>query len=269
VTHEAGSDERSTTDDETNAAEFDTLAEWTAEAARVLGPDHFIPAACRGSGGPAALSWFLDRLQPAAGSLLLDVGAGVGGPGAFAAERTGARPLLAEPQPGACRAARRLFGLDVVQADAVALPVPNGSADTVWSLGVLDTLPDHVAFFAEIARCLRPSGAFGLLAYVAIGDVSAAPESNHFPTPEEMSALIEGAGLRPTDHTALAELGPAPDDWARRADAVDEEVARRHGGHPVWRQAHDQEQAIGELIGSGRVRGELFVLRPSAPSSAG
>ena len=31
------------------AAEFGTVAEWTAEAAVELGQDYYIPAACRGS----------------------------------------------------------------------------------------------------------------------------------------------------------------------------------------------------------------------------
>ena len=35
-------------------AEFDTIAEWTAEIAWDLGPDYFLPAACRGSGNPAS-----------------------------------------------------------------------------------------------------------------------------------------------------------------------------------------------------------------------
>src|ERR1700735_3340006 len=40
-------------------AEFDTVAEWTAEVAAGLGPGYYLPAACRGSGHPAALDWLL------------------------------------------------------------------------------------------------------------------------------------------------------------------------------------------------------------------
>ena len=36
-------------------AEFDTVAYWTAEVAVELGPEYFIPAACRGSSSPATL----------------------------------------------------------------------------------------------------------------------------------------------------------------------------------------------------------------------
>jgi hypothetical protein len=44
-------------------AEFDTVAAWTAEVALDLGPDHYLPAGCRGSGSPGALRWLLDRLE--------------------------------------------------------------------------------------------------------------------------------------------------------------------------------------------------------------
>ena len=96
--------------DEAMEDEFDTVAEWTAQVAADLGPEYFIPAGCRGSGQPAALDWLLAGMRPQAGELLIDVGAGVGGPDAYAARHTGVRPVLVEPEPGACRAAVRLFG---------------------------------------------------------------------------------------------------------------------------------------------------------------
>ena len=43
--------------DEDQTDEFDVAARWTAESVGRLGPDHAIPAACRGSGGPGALAW--------------------------------------------------------------------------------------------------------------------------------------------------------------------------------------------------------------------
>ena len=84
------------------SAEFDTVAEWTADVAAELGPDHHVPAGCRGSGSPAALDWLVERLDLASGETLVDCGAGVGGPAAYAAQRSEVRPLLVEPEPGAC-----------------------------------------------------------------------------------------------------------------------------------------------------------------------
>ena len=59
------------------AAEFDTVAEWTAQVAADLGPDYYIPAACRGSGRPSALDWLLAGLDPHSGDVMIDIGAGL------------------------------------------------------------------------------------------------------------------------------------------------------------------------------------------------
>ena len=93
------------------AAEFGTVAEWTAEAAVELGQDYYIPAACRGSGSPAALDWLIEHLDLAPGDTLLDCGAGVGGPAAYAAERRSVRPVLVG------RGVRRSFGEVMAEYD--------------------------------------------------------------------------------------------------------------------------------------------------------
>src|ERR1700710_2945823 len=61
-------------------SEFGTVAGWTEEAARALGPEHAVPAGCRGSGSEGALRWLADALEVRAGDRVLDSGAGVGGP---------------------------------------------------------------------------------------------------------------------------------------------------------------------------------------------
>ena len=78
------------------AAEFDVVAAWTADVALDLGADYFIPAGCRGSGSPAVLDWLLAAMGVTAADRFLDAGAGVGGPAAYARERTGVAPVLAE-----------------------------------------------------------------------------------------------------------------------------------------------------------------------------
>ena len=92
-------------------AEFDVVATWTLEAVQRLGADHAIPAGCRGSASPGALAWLGEACELAEGSILVDVGGGVGGPAAFAAERFGVHPVLVEPMLGACRAAHAMFGI--------------------------------------------------------------------------------------------------------------------------------------------------------------
>ena len=95
-------------------AEFDTVAGWTEEAVRALGPEYAIPAGCRGSGSEGALRWLADRLALAPGrpGCSTPARASAARPGWLAAER-GVRPVCAEPMAAAVRAGRRLFGLPV------------------------------------------------------------------------------------------------------------------------------------------------------------
>jgi len=245
------------------AAEFDTVAAWTADVALDLGPEHHVPAGCRGSGGPAALRWFLQHLSPDPHATFLDVGAGVGGPAAFAAQEAGVRPVLTEPQGGACRAARRLFDLPVLQA-ASPLPVSDASVFVGWCLGVLCTVADQPQLLRELRRVLAPDARLGLLVYVAENDeVPDAPEGNHFPTSSALTDLLDGAGLAVVDSGHLAELAATPDLWQERADAVEAELERRHGSDPRFVTAERQSGRIGRLIADGQVRGTMLVVRPT------
>ena len=251
---------------EAMAAEFDTVAAWTAQVALDLGPEHHIPAGCRGSGGPAALHWFLDRLRPEPGTTFLDVGAGVGGPAGFAAQEAGVAPVLTEPQRGACRAARRLFGLPVVQAGS-ALPVRDAAVSSGWCLGVLCTVEDQPGLVRELRRVLAPEARFGLLVYVAArADVPNAPEGNHFPTADRLAALVDDAGLVVEQSAHLADFAVAPPLWQHRVDVVEAELERRHGADGRFRTAERQSSRLGRLIAAGEVRGTMLVVRPAVRS---
>jgi SAM-dependent methyltransferase len=108
-----------------------------------------------------------EACELAAGTTLLDVGAGAGGPAAWAAERYGVRPILLEPMQSACRAAARLFGFPVIAADGARMPLRTGSIDAAWCLGVLCTVEDKAALLGEIHRVLVPGASLGLLVVVA------------------------------------------------------------------------------------------------------
>ena len=201
-------------------AEFDTVAEWTAQVAADLGPEYYIPAACRGSGQPAVLDWLLERLGPRPGEVMIDVGAGLGGPAAYAARRTGVQPVLAEPEPDACRAAARLFGAPVLQADATALPFGDATADLAWCLGVLCTAPGTAAqraMLGQLRRVIRPGGRIGLLVFLAVADRAGRPAAGQ-PLPVQRPAARPvrpgrpgggGRGRLPRHHPAAAGLDRA------------------------------------------------------------
>lgn len=247
------------------AAEFDTVAEWTAQVAEALGPEYFIPAGCRGSGQPSALDWLLDRLRPAAGEVLIDVGAGVGGPAAYAAERTGVRPVLLEPEPGACRAAVRLFGAPVARADAIALPEPDASASLLWSLGVLctqATLENQLAMLLQLRRVLRPGGRIGLLVYLATTPrLDDPPQGNLFPADGQLNELLGRADLQVLSQADAGDLPPPPADWQDRTAAVERELQRRFGHTPQLSAASEQSDRIGRLLSSGQLTCQVLILR--------
>ena len=243
-------------------AEFDTVASWTAHVAADLGPSCHIPAGCRGSGSPGVLRWFIDRLDVTAGETFLDVGAGVGGPAAFADQEAGAAPVLTDPEAGACRAAQRLFGLPAVRA-GTELPIASGCVGVGWSLGVLCTVIDQSAYLAELHRVLQPDARFGLLVYTASHPgplVHPQPKGNRFPTEERLADLLATARLRVRTSGRSDDFTAAPSAWQEATARVEAELERRHGSHPIWQTASEQAARMGQLLEAGEVTGELLVV---------
>lgn len=243
-------------------AEFDTVAEWTAQVAAELGPDYHVPAGCRGSGSPPALEWLIAQMGLTAGATLLDSGAGVGGPAAYAARARSVLPVLVEPETGACRAAQKLFGLPVVCAEGAALPVADSTFDAAWALGVLCTTPNQLGLLEELRRVVRPGGRIGLLVFVAHRDTANdAMEGNHFPTSDRLRELVSRAGLDVEHWLGTSALPAIEDAWNERIDTVTEALSNRHGHTKAWQLAERQSATIGRLLQDGALTGELLVLR--------
>lgn len=246
-------------DDDALRNEFDTQARWTHEAIDELGAPYALPATCRGSGSPAGLRWLCAPLER--GSLLIDVGGGMGGPAAFAVAEAGVRAVVVEPMAGACQVAAGVFGLTAVVADGEALPLADGVADAVWCLGVLCTTDRQGELVQELGRVLAPGAPLGLLVFVRRGEVTGAPTGNHFPTDDELGGLLDAAGLTVVDQVMLADLDETPDEWQRVVDRVDDVIERRHGADPRLTDARDQERRLARLLADGRIAGVLLQAR--------
>lgn len=241
-------------------AEFDTVAEWTADAALSLGPEHYLPAGFRGSGGPRTIGALLEHLDVRPAHRLLDVGAGVGGPAAYARKRHGVQPVLVDPEAGACRAARRLFGLPTVRADAATLPFADASFDVVWSLGVLCTTVDHRSALRELRRVLAPGGRLGLLVYVATGEVPETPDGNNFPSPHGLHDDLDSVGFSVAHAQPMVPPSEESPSWQEKVSAVRSRIAERYASHEAWQTAQRQTDRMSSLLTDGTVTGQLFIL---------
>jgi SAM-dependent methyltransferase len=240
-------------------AEFDTVAGWTEEAVRALGPEYAVPAGCRGSGSEGALRWLADRLDLGPGTRMLDAGAGVGGPAGWLAAQRGLRPVCAEPMVAAVRASRRLFGLPSVVSLGQQLPFGDGAFEAAWCLGVLCTTSDKAGALGELRRVLVDGARLGLLVFVADHPLPPPlPEGNVFPSEAELRGLLADAGFT-LDATADADLGDSPAEWTERADAVEAEIARRHGDDPAFHQAEENSRRVGRLLSDGGLRAWLGI----------
>jgi len=252
----------STVDDEAMQDEFDVLPGWTADAVEELGGDYALPAACRGSGTPAALRWLCEQLGLAAGATLLDSGAGVGGPAELAAREYGVSPTLVDPMPGACRAAGRLFGRPTAAAGGERLPFPEGAFDASWSIGVLCTIDDKPPVVHELRRVVRDGSPVGLLVFVrTVESLPDQPSGNSFPTRDEVASLLAAARLELVAEAALADFPDPPQEWQQRLDRLDEVMERDHGEDERFLTAGRQQQTMGRLFGDGLVEGRLFAAR--------
>lgn len=103
----------------------------------------------------------LDRLQPAPGERILDIGCGTGRLTADLYGRVGDGVITAvDRSPAMVREARRHLParIGVAEADAVALPFGDERFDAVFSTATFHWVPDHPRLFAEIHRVLRRGG---------------------------------------------------------------------------------------------------------------
>lgn len=241
------------------AQEFDTVAEWTRAAVAELGPDHALPAACRGSASSAGLDWLVTACGLGRGTRLADIGGGTGGPAAWARRRAGADPVVVDPMPEACRTAAALFGLPTLVGAGDAVPLADGAFPACWCLGVLCTVEDKAAVLAELHRVLRPGGSLGLLVFLADTERPAgSPEGNRFPSAPELRTLLHDAGFALTDEAALTAFPPSPQDWRDSTARVDAVLDRDHGHDPRHAAAREQSERIGRLIADGTVTGLLL-----------
>jgi SAM-dependent methyltransferase len=159
----------------------------------------------------------LAELELGEDDVLLEVGCG-GGAFLYGALKSGCRAAAIDHSPEMVRLAREQNAdavaerrLEIVEADAAALPFEDGRFTAAVMTGVLGFLPDPVAAFVEIRRVLAPGGRFVALgADPAMKGTPAAPEPMasrlSFYTDEEHERLAREAGLEDVEVKRISLL---------------------------------------------------------------
>lgn len=146
-----------------------------------------------------------------AGSIVVDLGSGLGGPARTLAETYGCRVKGIDLTEAFCEAANTLsawLGLEdkveCTHGDATDLPFPDASFDAAMTIHVGMNIPAKDRMYAEARRALKPGGRF--IVYDVIQGEGGAV---HFPVPwareasishlathEEMLSLLSHAGFK-------------------------------------------------------------------------
>lgn len=184
--------------------------------------------------------------RPLAGRRALDVGCGAG----LLAEplaRLGATVTGLDAAPENIAAASAHAATQGLAIDYSATPVEDmaqGDFDLVTSMEVIEHVADPAAFVAALASKLAPDGLMILstpnrtplsrLAMITIGEsIGGIPKGTHdwhkFITPDELTALLDDAGLDVTDSSGLA-FDPARGFALSANTAINYLLTARHKG---------------------------------------
>lgn len=184
---------------------------------------------------------------------VLEVGCGRAGNLWLARTLLGARRLVGVDlsAPALQAAARGPAGHDALlaQGDAEAVPVRTGSIDVVVNVESSCCYPDVQRFYAEVARCLRPGGAF---AYADLLPVAALDDCRHVLgslglvvtrqrdiTPN-VTASRQARAARQARLLARAGAAPTPDEWVGEAgSALHDHLTGGDARYVAWQLERD------------------------------
>jgi ubiquinone/menaquinone biosynthesis C-methylase UbiE len=201
-----------------NEVEFDRQASLIADQIPSLPEADRIPAACRGSGNPAALSWLAEGLRLDRSTTVVDLGAGLGGPSAWLCEHFGCRCINLEVAARA--AAAQIFGTPTIRGCAEQAPIRSDSADVALLLGVLSVITHPELALAEALRIARR---VGILDYCSTtGNAFTAGGSSFLPA-DELRRQVHTAGWRIVQFAPVTV--PAPHTWTEAAESIDVQPA--------------------------------------------
>ncbi|HEY7625673.1 MAG TPA: class I SAM-dependent methyltransferase [Ilumatobacteraceae bacterium] len=234
---------------------FDQPALWRVEAAAALGLDgeQLIAAVSPGPAYPEALRSLVLAL-PECPRLIVDLGAGGGGPSEWLRTTTGAAVYAVEPAPGARQAAQRAFpNLRVLDGRADDAPLPGGVADVVILSGVLSLLDDVEPVLEEVERILTTGGRVAIADLFSADSTTWSSGSNTFRSIEDLIATLRRRGFT-VSNVGVGEPVPDP-TWSAVAKAVDDWIDAHRSNRPGYEAWRSDRRRLGDLARSGKVVG--------------
>jgi len=211
---------------------FDRPARWRGAAILALGleGEERVAAASPGAGFPSALRSLADGLQLGPGDVVVELGAGLGGVGAWLRARTRADVYAVEPADGSRAMAGELFPELRACADVADLHLGPGTVDAVVLAGVLSLVQDADGLVAAASSLLRPGGRLGITDVVPLNgshEVTVS-EPNVVRAAPVLAGLLARHGLAVV-HVGHGPFAPSP-LWRAIAGRVDARVADEHAG---------------------------------------
>lgn len=208
------------------------------------------------AGGAAATALVLERISLTAGTTLLDVGCGLGGPSRMAADKYQAQVTGVDLTPELVDAANALaarVGLEercrFMVTPGEILPFEEHSFDSAMMIHVGMNVPDKRSVFAEVHRVLSPDSVFMLYEQVrsGAGDLvyplpwAVDKRSSFVETADEYVAALTAAGfvqIEVEDRTGpvpgatppSAQVGPADILGPAYAEGVTNHIAATRAG---------------------------------------
>jgi SAM-dependent methyltransferase len=195
--------------------------------------------------------------------LVLDVGCGIGGPGAWIRANAGCMVVGVDVMEDAARGARLLFPESrIAVASSRSLPFAEHTFDAAIALGVLETIADKRSALREIGRVLATGARLCVYTYLwAEEEVPEAPVADRFQTCTAFEEEIDAVGLERIDARVFNGFGTTPGSWREAARVAHREVERLHGSDPLFIEAVAEMNKIARLISQRAVQPWLYVLR--------
>ena len=237
---------------ETLEPEFGPYSEWMVEVLEEM--DDPIPAACRGTGNPTLFRMVADRLAVGATDRVLDVGCGLGGPGAWLSREVGCSVYGIDVMETEIRGARTLFPeIAGVVGSSCALPFPDVHFDAAWSLGALEMIEEKSEALAETHRVLKPGAPLAIYGFVALGPLDRQPLGDHLVTLEELLGVAVRAGFAVRGTESAIGLQRGPQAWSDSVRQLRARIAHDHSGDPILIAEEQERRAFRDLWRSGKI----------------